>query len=170
VTASDTQNQYESRIYQVSTAIAVTGPTGSISVTLPALTGFTFNIYIGTTTSPANLATTIAGPVSGPFQGQATQLAPNQVVVLTNAGVAQTPPAAPATGVTVYPTFFFGRGAYGQVKLEDIKTTFLTGPDKSDPLNQLRVIGWKVFYGTIILNQQFFCRVESSSAFTSTFG
>lgn len=170
VTASDTQNQYESRIYQVSNSTAVTGPNGSLSVVLPALTGFTFNVYVGTTSSPTNLGTSVSGPTTGPKAGQATQLAPNQTVIITGIGQAQTPPAAPATGVTVYPNYFFGRGAYGQVVLEEIKTSFLTDPDKSDPLNQQRVVGWKVFYGTIILNQQFFARVESASAFTSTFG
>jgi hypothetical protein len=170
VTASDTQNQYESRIYQVSAAVAVTGPNGSISVVLPALSGFTFNVYIGTTTAPTNLGACASGPTTGPLQGQAVQLSPSQTVIITAVGTAQTPPAAPATGVTVYPNFFFGRGAYGQVKLQDIQTTFLTGADKSDPLNQQRVVGWKVFYATIILNQQFFCRTESASAFSATFG
>ena len=170
VTASDTQNQYESRIYQVSTSISVTGPTGSISVVLPALSGYTYNVYVGTTTSPTTLGLTAAGPTSGPMQGQAVQLAPGQTVVITNTGASQTPPAAPATGVTVYPTYIFGRGAYGQVMLDDIKTSYLKDADKSDPLNQLRVVGWKAFYGTLIQNQSFFMRIESSSAFTSTFG
>ena len=170
VTASDTQNQYESRVYQVSGGIAVTGPTGSISVVLPALAGFTFNVYIGTTASPANLGLAVAGPTTGPMTGQATQLAPNQTVIITGTGVAQTAPAAPATGITVYPTFIMGRGAYGQVVLDNAKFTYLTGADKSDPLNQLRVVGWKAFYGTLIENQQFFARIESASAFTSTFG
>lgn len=170
VTASDTQNQYESRVYQVSGGIAVTGPTGSISVVLPALAGFTFNVYIGTTASPANLGLSVAGPTTGPMTGQATQLAPNQTVIITGTGVAQTAPAAPATGITVYPTFILGRGAYGQVVLDNAKFTYLTGADKSDPLNQLRVVGWKAFYGTLIENQQFFARIESASAFTSAFG
>ena len=170
VTASDTQNQYESRIYQVSGSVSVIGPNGSISVTLPALTGFTFNIYIGTSTSPSNLATTYAGPTTGPMAGQAVQLAPNQTVTLTGTGVAQVPPAAPTTGVTVYPTFVFGRGAYGQVMLDDVKFSYLTGADKSDPLNQTRVIGWKTFYGTMILNNQFAARIEHTSNFSATFG
>ena len=170
VTASDTQNQYESRVYQVSGAIAVTGPTGSISVVLPALAGFTFNVYIGTTASPANLGLAAAGPTTGPMAGQATQLAANQTVIITGTGVAQTPPSAPATGITVYPTFVLGRGAYGQVVLDNAKFAYLTGADKSDPLNQLRIVSWKAFYGTLISNQQFFARIESASAFTSTFG
>ena len=169
VTASDTQNQYESQIYQVSAALNVVGPTGSVSVTLPALAGYSFNVYIGTTTSPANLGLSAAGPLQGPLQGQATQLSPGQTVTITGVGVSQTPPAAPATGITVYPVFIFGRGAYGQVVLDNIKITLLTQADKSDPLNQLRVVGWKSFWGTIILNQQFFMRTVCTSNFTATF-
>jgi hypothetical protein len=170
VTASDTQNQYESRIYQVSSSISVTGPNGSVSVILPALTGFTFNVYLSTDNTPSNLGLSASGPTVGPMQGQATQLAPNQTVVLTALGVAQTPPSAPATGVTVYPTFIFGQGAYGQVQLDALKINLLVTADKADPLNQLRVVGWKVFYGTLISNNQFFMRIESTSSFSATFG
>lgn len=172
VTASDTQNQFESRIYQASGALSVTGPTGSIAVTLPALSGYTFNIYVGTGTAAAvaNLGLTASGPTTGPMQGQAVQLAGNQTVIITGIGAAQTPPAAPGTGLTVYPTYIIGRGAYGQVMLDDAKFTYLKEADKSDPLNQLRVVGWKVFYGTLIQNQQFFMRIESLSAFSATFG
>jgi N4-gp56 family major capsid protein len=170
VTASDTQNQYESRIYQVSASVSVTGPSGSIAVTLPSVTGFTFNVYIGTTTSPTNLATSNSGPTVGPLAGQAVQLTGGTTVILTGTGVSQTPPAAPATGVTVYPTYIIGRGAYGQVVLDDVKFSYLKEPDKSDPLNQLRVMGWKMFYGSIILNNQFMARIEGTSAYTSTFG
>lgn len=170
VTASDTQNQYESRIYQVSASTAVVGPNGSLSVVLPALSGFTYDVYVGLTSSPTNLGLCAAGPTSGSLQGQATQLAPGTTVTITGVGAAQVPPAAPATGVTVYPSFVFGRGAYGQVQLDDVKYSYLTGADKSDPLNQLRIVGWKCMYGTLIQNQQFFCRVESTSAFSTTFG
>lgn len=170
VTGSDTQNQYESYIAQVSTGISVTGPNGSVSVTLPSNTNYTYNVYIGTTTAPTTLGLSPSGPSTGPMQGQAVQLTAASTVTITNTGASQTPPAAPATGVTVYPTFFFGRGAYGQVQLQEIQTSFLTMADKSDPLNQYRVVGWKTFYGTIILNQQFFARVESASAFSTSFG
>ena len=169
VTAVDTQNQYESQIYQVSNALAVVGPTGSINVTLPALAGYTFNVYIGTTSSPVNLGLSPQGPNQGVLQGQATQLSPGQTVSITGTGVSQVPPAAPATGLTVYPVFIFGRGAYGQVVLDNVKIMLLTQADKSDPLNQLRVVGWKSFWGTIILNQLFFMRVECLSNFSATF-
>ena len=169
ITASDTQNQYESQVYAVSTGIAVTGPNGSITVALPALANYTFNAYIGMTSSPVNLALSSAGPITGTMQGQATQMSASQTVTLTGVGVSQTPPTAPAAGLTVYPVFIFGRGAYGQVVLDNVKITLLTQADKSDPLNQLRVVGWKAFWGTILLNQQFFMRIECLSNFSATF-
>lgn len=170
VTAQDTQNQYESLIYQVSNVVAVVGPNGSIAVTTPNTPGYTFNVYIGTTNAPTNLGLSPYGPTVGPLAGQATQLPANTTVVITGIGTAQTPPAAPATGVTVYPTFIFGRGAYGQVMLDNVKFSWLDKADKSDPLNQIRAIGWKIFYGMIILNQQFFMRIESTSNFSPSFG
>lgn len=170
VTGSDTQNQYETLIYQVSTVNAVVGPTGSLQITMPATAGYTYSVYIGTTTSPTNLGLSSSGPTVGPLAGQATQIPASTVVTITGTGTAQTPPAAPATGVTVYPTFVFGKGAYAQVVLDDVKWTFLTGADKSDPLNQLRIVGWKAFYGTLLKNTQFFARIESTSAFTAAFG
>lgn len=170
VTGSASITQYESQIYQVSAPISVTGPTGSITVTVPSTTGYTYNVYIGTTTSPTNLGLSTSGPTVGPMTGQATQLTPGSTVVITGTGVAQTPPAAPATGVTVYPTFVFGKGAYGIVVLDDTKFTYLKTADKSDPLNQLRVVGWKFYEGVILSNNQFMMRIESTSAFSSTFG
>lgn len=167
VTASPAQTSVEQNVYQVSNSISVTGPTGAIQVALPQLVGYVFNVYIGTTANPANLGLSASGPTTGPLAGQATQLAPNQTVTITGVGVAQTPPAAPATGVTVFPTIFIGNHSYGQVLLENPEFHYLTGADKSDPLNQTRVVSWKVFYGSIILNQSFLARVESSSAFAA---
>jgi len=170
VTGSDTQNQYESQICQISSSVVLTGTTSSVSVSLPNVSGYTWNVYIGTSsTVPANLGTCVLGPTSGPMAGQAVQLAGNQTVTITGIGVAQTPPAAVATGITVYPTYFIGRGAYGQVMLKDVEFSYLKDADKSDKLNQLRVVGWKCFYGTLIENNQFFMRTEAASAFASTF-
>ncbi len=169
VTGQDTQNQYESYISQVS-AITAVGANGAIQLTMPTTQGYTYTVYVGTTTSPFNLGLSVSGPVVGPLQGQATQLAPGAVVTITGTGMSQVPPAAPATGVTVYPTFIFGRGAYAQVVLDNVKFTYLKEADKSDPLNQIRVVGWKNFYGTLIQNAQFMMRLESTSAFNGTFG
>lgn len=165
ITGAPTATSVEQRIYQVSAAVVTTGSTGSVTVVLPTVANFIFNVYIGTSTSPTTLGLSTSGPSSGPMAGQATQLPSGATVIITGIGAAQTPPAAPATGVTVFPTIFIGNHAYGQVLLENPEFHYLTGADKSDPLNQTRVVSWKVFYGSILLNQAFFARTESSSAF-----
>jgi N4-gp56 family major capsid protein len=169
VTGQDSQNQYESAIYQVSASTAV-GANGALQFTTPNVPGFTYSAYIGTTNTPFNLGVSAQGPTTGPLQGQATQLPANTVITVTAIGASQVPPAAPTTGVTVYPSFIFGRGAYAQVVLDNAKFTYLKEADKSDPLNQLRVVGWKNYYGTLIQNAQFMLRLESTSAFSTTFG
>jgi N4-gp56 family major capsid protein len=171
ITGSDTQNQYEQLIYAISAAVNVTGPNGSIAVTLPSTVGYTYSAYIGTTTTPQNLALSASGPTSGPLAGVATQMAGGATVILTAVGPMQVPPAAPGAGLTVYPTFILGRGAYASVELDSAKFTYLKDADKSDPLNQLRIVGWKCFYGMLLSNVQFMARIESVSALVgSTFG
>jgi N4-gp56 family major capsid protein len=170
VTASDQNTQYEKVVYQVSAGVAVTGPTGSISVTVPSTAGYTYSVYVGLATAETTLGLSASGPTSGPLAGNATQLAPGTTAVITGIGAARTPPAAPATGVTVYPTFIFGKESFAQVDLSGLETFYLTGADKFDPQNQTRIVSWKIFYGTMIMNNQFFMRIESSSAFTGAFG
>lgn len=160
----------ESNVYQVSTGVAVTGPNGSLSVTAPTLPGYVFNVYIGTTSTPTNLALSASGPTSGPLAGQAVQIASGATVVLTGVGLAQTPPAAPTTGITVFPTYIFGKDSFGQLELDGLKVEVLKDADKSDPMNQTRVVSWKMFYGTMIVNNAFFMRIEAASAFAATFG
>lgn len=171
ITGSDTQNQYESQIYAVSGAIPVVAG-GSINVTTPNVAGFGYNIYIGTTNTPSNIGTTNSAlaPTAGPAQGMAVQIPPATQVTITGLGIFQTPPAKPATGLTVYPTFIIGRGLFGQIVLDNVKYAYLKDPDKFDPHNQQRIVSWKAYYGSIILNQQFGARIEHTSAFSSAFG
>ena len=92
------------------------------------------------------------------------------MVTLTGIGIAQTPPAAPATGVTVYRTYVFGQQSYAVVTLQNVEHFMLTKADKSDPLNQRAIVGWKGYNGCLIINQNFLAAIESVSAFTATFG
>lgn len=172
ITGTDANGQFgEQLIYAVSAGTLVAGGgTGSISITMPSTAGYTYSVYIGTTTSPQNLALSASGPTSGVYLGQATQLAPSAVVVLTGIGLFQVPPAAPAAGVTVYPTLVFGSDYWACLELENVSWTSLFEADKSDPLNQLRVVGWKDFQGYVITNQQFGCRIESSVSNSGAFG
>jgi N4-gp56 family major capsid protein len=172
VTGSDTQNQYESYVAAASTGVTLAG-SGSFTVTTPNIPGYTFNVYVSAVggSTLTNLGLCSSGPAWGPYTGQAIQLPANTTVTITGTGVAQVPPAYPGntTGITVYPTFVFARGAYGQVVLDDVSFTYLKEPDKSDPLNQTRQVGWKTYYGTLIENQNFFGRIESVSAYGPTF-
>lgn len=171
VTGTDSLNRYgEQLIYQVSNSMSVTGPNGSVSVTVPSTSGYTYSVYVGTSSTPTNLGLSSSGPTSGPYTGQATSLAPGATVTLTGLGVFQTPPAAPATGVTVYPTFVFGADYFACTVLDDVQWTTLFEADKSDPLNQLRIVGWKDFRGFVIKNQQFGCRMESTVSNSGSFG
>ena len=171
ITGSVVQNGYETAIGAPSAGLVIGGAgNGSITVTMPTTTGYVYNVYVDTAAAPVHLGVTGSGPTVGPLAGQAVQLAPGAVVVITGVGVARTPPANPGTGITVYPTFIFGRDAYGQVMLDDMKFYYLKGAEKVDPLDQLRMVGYKVMYGTIILNNNFFMRIESTSNFSATFG
>ncbi len=175
VTGTDALNQYgESQIYQVSSSISVTGPNGSISVTVPATTGYTYSVYCDTSSSPAHLGASVTPgigiPTTGPAAGQCVQILPGSTVVINAIGASLVPPAAPATNVTVYPTFVFGAQYYACTILDDISWTSLMEADKSDPINQLRVIGYKFFEGYVILNSAFGARIESSVSNTGTFG
>jgi N4-gp56 family major capsid protein len=179
LTASNANTGVEQMIYQTSAAITLTA-NQAISVALPTLPGYNFNVYVSLVggTAVNNVGLSTAGPTSGGFAGYATQMAGGQTVVITGAGPSiaslassSTPtllaPAAPATGVTVFPAFFVARGAYGQVTLDNVRFEYLNQADKSDPQNQLRLVTWKAFYGSLILNQSFFIRCESASAFTN---
>ena len=174
VTEVDPITQYETIIHQVSTGIVMSGGSGAGSFTMTAPTttnGKTVNVYVGTSAVTVNhLALTVSGPTTGPLAGQSVQIPSATALTLTGTGLAQVPPAAPATGVTVFPTFIVGRNAYGIVALDDVKFFYLKDADKIDPQNQLRIVSWKMMYGTILLNQNFFMRIESSSAFSATFG
>jgi len=173
VTGSDIQNQYESLIYNsVPAATVAAGGTGTISLTTPATAGFTYSVYVSQPggTIVLNLGVSTAGPTVGPYAGQAVQIPPSTAVVITGIGIMQIPPAAPANTVTVFPTFVFGEDAFACLELAKLSWTRLFEADKSDPLNQLRIIGWKGWDGSVILNQQFMARIESSASNTGAFG
>ena len=174
VTGSDPQNQYEQRIYQVSASQVVGGSgAGSISVALPiSPANYTYSIYIssGAGTQPSNLGLSASGPTTGPYAGQAVQLAAGSTAVITGIGLPQVPPAPPATGVTVFRTYVFGEHYFAALELKNIQWYRLMNADKSDPFNQLRIIAWKGWDGMVIMNQLFGGGIESSASGTGAFG
>lgn len=172
ITGSNALTAYEDTIYATQNVVVGGSGNGSITFTTPNVSGEVYNAYIksGASTSPVNLALSASGPASGSMAGQAIQLPANTTVTLTGIGASQTPPAIPASGVTVYPTFVFGENSYGIVMLEDPEFFFLKDADKVDPLNQLRVVSWKVFFGVLLENNTFALRIESTSGTQLAFG
>jgi len=170
VTGWDNQNQYESLIYQVQTGLSVTSP-APITLTTPSTAGFTYAVYVSQPGSTAilNLGLSAQGPTTGPYAGMAISIPPSTAVTITGVGLFQVPPAAPATGIKVYPTIVFGQRAFAALKLEEVSWNRLFEADKSDPHNQRRVIGYKFFEGWVILNQQFLARIESTASNTGAF-
>lgn len=57
-------------------------------------------------------------------------------------------------GGTLHGTIIIGKGAYGVTKMggKDAKVSVVSGPDKSDPLNQVTYIGYKLGVAAHILN------------------
>jgi N4-gp56 family major capsid protein len=169
VTGWDDSKFYESRISQLSADISVT--TGGIQVTVPSTTGFTYAVYVGVGSGalPSQLGLTTSGPTGGSFAGQAIEIPPGTVVTITGLGAQMIPPAAPTSGVTVYPVYIFGREAFACLKLEGVQWLRPSGADKADQLDQLRVIGYKFMEGWTILDQRKMARIECSASNTGAF-
>jgi N4-gp56 family major capsid protein len=57
-------------------------------------------------------------------------------------------------GGTLYGTLIFGKGAYGVTKLgaKDARIQVTTGADKTDPLNQYTLVGYKLAMASKVLN------------------
>jgi len=69
-----------------------------------------------------------------------------------------------ASGIDVYTALVFGQDAFGIVELSghNLETIYkpLGSAGTSDPLNQQQTMGWKVTFGTKILQQAFMLRYE----------
>jgi N4-gp56 family major capsid protein len=87
----------------------------------------------------------------------------NAFVVQATGKVA--PPDCPAS-INIHTSYIFGRGSLGATTLSNLQT-FMTpkGAVDSDPLAQRRKAGWKQPFKSLILNPNFFRRIESASAF-----
>lgn len=68
--------------------------------------------------------------------------------------LASTYSAAISGGGQLHGTIIIGKGAYGVTKMggKDAKVSVVSGPDKSDPLNQITYIGYKLGVAAKILN------------------
>lgn len=69
------------------------------------------------------------------------------------------------TSADVYPIVYVAKDAYGHVALKgaEAMTPTIINPgqlDKSDPLGQKGMVGWKTYHKSFIANQSWMCRLE----------
>ena len=69
------------------------------------------------------------------------------------------------TNADVYPVVYVAKDAYGHVALKgaEAMTPTIINPgqlDKSDPLGQKGMVGWKTYHKAFIANQSWMCRLE----------
>lgn len=70
-----------------------------------------------------------------------------------------------ASTVTVHTSYLFGQNAYAVSDLQTL-TMYKEGPGSvSDPLHQKMTMGWKLGFKSVILNNNFYTRLESASAY-----
>ena len=70
-----------------------------------------------------------------------------------------------ASTTTVYPTYVFGKDAYGVADWQNMETYYkpVGSAGSSDPMNQIATVGAKVSFATKILNNDALVRIESSA-------
>ena len=113
------------------------------------------------------------GPHTSPFEGeigsveQVRYLLTTVVAPWTSAGVINASAATMRTSgdhIDVYPILVFGRDAYGLVPLKgkSSMTPMVVNPKPApgDPLAQRGTVGWKLWTGTVILQDAFMARLE----------
>lgn len=158
VIGRDITTDYERRLSVQSANIAVTTP-GSIAVTLPTSVNYVYDVYL------TQVGLTIPYLV-------ASRQAANTTYTITTApaGTERVAPASPALGISVYPGFVLGKGAFGVCELNGMSMkTYLTpaGAYDSDPLGQRRKAGAKYMRKGFILDNNFIERFETSSALSA---
>lgn len=66
---------------------------------------------------------------------------------------------------TVHTSYVLGQNAYAITDLQTLQMYVQSAGGVTDPLEQIRTMGWKTAFKAVILNNSFFLRVESGSAF-----
>lgn len=67
--------------------------------------------------------------------------------------------------VTVHTSYLCGRNAYAMSSLQNLEVFVEASGGNADPLHQRKTIGWKTAFKSVILNNNFYVRIESGSAY-----
>ena len=141
-------------------SVTITNNADAVQITVPSTTGFRYNVYVSTTNNTST---------DSVMRRVATGQAPGTVVTVnsfTTSGV--TPQATPATGITVHTSYAIAKEAYGMVSLAGDNLRVLMTKNEatdSDPAAQRRKITLKGSFKAVILNNDWYRRFESASAF-----
>jgi len=110
------------------------------------------------------------GDVEQIYRGEVGRYCGVRVVSSTNP-FRQTSQGTYAAAGAVYSTFVVGDQSYGGVDLASMsayapKMMIAQGPDKSDPLAMLTTVGFKIYYGTCIINDQHAVNIYSTTNYS----
>lgn len=158
VVGRDVTTDYE-RI--VSQTVTIADTDASVTCTTPTSTNYVWDIYMTNTsgTSPKVV-----------FERVAANTAKTLTAAVYTAGTAQSYPAIPASGREVFVSFITGVDGYGRVELNGMSlASYITpaGASYSNPLAQGRKVGTKIMWKSFIIDNNFFARIESASAFSA---
>jgi N4-gp56 family major capsid protein len=162
VVARDAKSGYERKISLTSAniAAAATGNNESFTIGLPTSTNYVYDVYMSAVGGTGNLF-----KVKSAVSGATTTITAEPV------GTEATLPVAPAPDqMTVFTTFVFGKGAFGRVELDGMSLqSYLTeaGASYSNPLAQGRKVGSKIMWKCFIIDNDFYARIESGSAYSA---
>lgn len=119
-------------------------------------TGYLWDVYVGSGTGETPL---LCVGVSGTGRtGGAT-------IQIEYPGSGAEAPVSPVTGSTLHNVWIFGKEAFGVTEIHGLQRTLTPNQaSDSDPLNQRRKAGIKLFFKAIILEDDFMAKAEVESS------
>ena len=114
---------------------------------------------------------TVAGGSGSLFKVLSRQATTTSAAITTiPAGTEAVLTASPNATVEVFVAWVFGKDSFGRVELDGMSlASYITPPGASysNPLAQGRKIGTKVMFKSFIIDNAFFARIETGSAFSA---
>jgi N4-gp56 family major capsid protein len=157
VVARDANSGYERKI---SPALTVASSSNTVNITTPTSLNYVYDIYM---TNTSGLLPKIV--VTGSLGNVVNTLS---ATTYTN-GTLLAVPVTPTSQISVFVAWVFGKDAFGRVELNGMSMqSYVTpaGASFSNPLAQGRKIGSKIMWKSFILDNNFFTRIETGSAFS----
>lgn len=164
VVFKDKTTGMERHITQTSANIAsaATGNNESFTIGVSSgwLTNYVYDVYMSA-----------AGGSGSLFKVLSNQTTTTSVAITSApAGTEATLPVAPAATREVFVAWVFGKDSFGRVELNGMSLqSFVTpaGASYSNPLAQGRKVGSKIMWKSFIIDNAFFGRIETASAYSA---